>query len=280
MAAGTQHVGQHARSGLQLRIPVLLGLDDPGVQPHAGVVDEHSAIDPGQVDPAFHAVEKGVEGPDHVLPIQPQVEGEVVAGAGRYADVRNVPLGRQRSHQRLGAVPSRHSYDVCASVEDVEGQTGQVVSGPQHDGLDPPGQTLVDQVESLRLPSPRPGIHYEDGVGRAPQCPVRFASGLHGPAITPQAVAGGPGGYQDQDDGNGEGNAPVISRQDDDHHGDQSDGGCRHSQPAGQSPTRHAVPQTENCDDGRHEYDGQPPGIAPRDGESDRYHRSGQTGHR
>src|SRR4029079_13427530 len=50
LGVGAQDVGEHGRSGAQLRIPVLGRLDDPGVDAERGVVDEQRVVHHRQVD--------------------------------------------------------------------------------------------------------------------------------------------------------------------------------------------------------------------------------------
>jgi hypothetical protein len=47
--------------------------------PLSNGVDKDTPVDPGQVHPALETVEKGVEGTHHIVSIEPEVEGEMVA---------------------------------------------------------------------------------------------------------------------------------------------------------------------------------------------------------
>ena len=53
------------------------------------------------------AVDEGVEGSDDVVPVHPQIQGEVVAGARRDAGVGQSVFGGRGGDDRLGAVPAR-----------------------------------------------------------------------------------------------------------------------------------------------------------------------------
>ena len=50
--------------------------------------------------------------PDDVVSVEPEVEREVVSRPGRHADLGDVMLHRDRRHQRLRPVTSRHPDDV------------------------------------------------------------------------------------------------------------------------------------------------------------------------
>ena len=83
-------------------------------------------------------VRVGVQRAHHVGPVQPEVEGEMVAGPGRHADVGQAGPGRDRGDQRLRAVAAGHAEHVRAPADRVLGEFPQVVTWFQEDGLDPP----------------------------------------------------------------------------------------------------------------------------------------------
>ena len=96
-------------------------------------------------------VRVGIERSHHVGPVQSQIEGEVVAGAGRNAHVVQAGPGRDRGDQRLRAIPARHAQHVRAAADRVLGEFPQVVAGFQEDRLDSPLPALDDQLEPLHL---------------------------------------------------------------------------------------------------------------------------------
>ncbi len=53
--------------------------------------------------------------PDHVVAVDAEVEGEVVAGSGRDDDERETVLGGHRGDEGLGAVTTGHAEDVGAT---------------------------------------------------------------------------------------------------------------------------------------------------------------------
>ena len=161
-----EQVGQHVEHGLHLGVAVLGRLHDLRVEPHRGVVHERRVpLTVGQVDPPLDAVGVGVERTDDVVAVQPQVQREVVPGAGGDHDMRDVMLARDRGHQRLGAVAAGHADHVGAARDGVLGQREQVVARRQHDGLDP----ALDRHSSSRwnfstLPPPDRGFMISTGV--------------------------------------------------------------------------------------------------------------------
>ena len=61
------------------------------------------------------AVDEGVEGPADVVPVHPQVPGEVVAGARRDAGVGQCVFGGRGGDDRLGSVLARRRERVHAA---------------------------------------------------------------------------------------------------------------------------------------------------------------------
>ena len=155
IGVGAEEVGQELGRGLPLRIAVLLRLDDLGVHAQRDVVDEDPVTDGGEVDATLDGIGEGVQRPDHVVAVEAEVEGEVVAGAGRDADERHVGLHGDRRHEGLGPVASRHADHIGPSVDGVLGQLEQVVAGTQHDRLDAAAPGLVLEVEAARPSRPR-----------------------------------------------------------------------------------------------------------------------------
>ncbi len=91
---GADQPGQHPDRCADLVVAVLRRLDHRTVDAHRDVVDEHASIDAAQVDPTLFVVEEGIKRTDDVVNVDPDVEREVVARAGRDAHERHaVPRG-------------------------------------------------------------------------------------------------------------------------------------------------------------------------------------------
>ena len=112
---GAEDVGHGVEQGADLGVPVARALDRLGVQAERDVVDEHPAVDLGEVHPPLTAVDERVESADDVVAVHAEVEGEVVPGAGRHAGVRQPELGGDRGDDGLRAVPTRHREPVRAT---------------------------------------------------------------------------------------------------------------------------------------------------------------------
>jgi hypothetical protein len=136
-------------------------LHDLGVQAHRGVVDEHPAAGQTQVDAPLHRRPERIEGTDHVVAVQPEVHGQMVAGARGDADECHSVIGGHAGHQRLRAVSTGHADHVGTAGDGLLGQSTQVVARCQHDRLDASPLRLLDEVESLHLAAPRPRVHQQ-----------------------------------------------------------------------------------------------------------------------
>ena len=98
---------------------------------------EDPAVDGGQVDRVLDAVGKSVEGADHVVTVQAEVEREMVPRPRRHHDVGEAVAGRHRGDQRLGAVAAGHAQDVGAPGDGVLGQASRSSPGPRTIGSIP-----------------------------------------------------------------------------------------------------------------------------------------------
>jgi hypothetical protein len=67
-------------------------LDRLGVDTERHVVDEHTAVHLGEVDPPLASVNEGVERADDVFPVDPEIEREVIPSARRNAGVWQIEL--------------------------------------------------------------------------------------------------------------------------------------------------------------------------------------------
>ena len=169
----TEHVGRGVEDRAQLRVPVSLALHRLGVEPERRVVDEHPPVDLGQIDAALPTVDERIEGADDIVAVDPQVEREVVAGTGRDAGERQVVLGRDRRHERLGAVAASRGEPVGATGHGVTDQLFQVVAGLQLDRLDPTCPRLVGQVVADGLAAPDFGFQTTIASSRRAAAPER-----------------------------------------------------------------------------------------------------------
>ena len=170
LALGTERVGQGVEDRPQLRVAIALPLDRLRVEPERDVVDEHAAVDLGEVDPALAPVDERVERADDVVAIHAEVEREVVAGPGRDARVRKIELGRDRGDDRLRAVAAGHRQPVGAARHGIADELLEVGPPRQLDRLDPPRPRLVGELELLGLPSP--GLRVEEERPGAPAAGV------------------------------------------------------------------------------------------------------------
>ena len=132
---GPEELGQHVLHGLELGVAVGVRLNDLGVDPERDVVDEDPVVHEREIDAALDRVRERVECADDVVPVESEVEREVVARPGGHADVRQPVLHRDLRHERLRAVPAGHPDHVrraCGLV----GQRPQVVTGLEQHRLD------------------------------------------------------------------------------------------------------------------------------------------------
>ena len=106
LAVRAEGVGHRVQDRPDLRVAVLVALHRLGVEPQRDVVDEDSAVDLGQVHAALAALGKRVERADDVVAVDPEIESEVVAGAGGNAGVGQVQLGGDA--MRLSPETRRH----------------------------------------------------------------------------------------------------------------------------------------------------------------------------
>jgi hypothetical protein len=204
--------GEHGCSRLELGVPVVVRLDDLGVEPERRVVHEHPAVDLGEVDAPFDAVGERVQRAHHVVPVQAEVQREVVPGAGGDHHVRDLVLGGDGRDERLRAVPAGHADHVRPAGDRVLGELQQVVALPQHDRLDPPGLALIHQPEPLRLSPAGLEVHDQDGMpgpGRRVEVHARVLGRPDGTQRHPGAAHGDQPQKHDHPDDE----QPVVGRQ-------------------------------------------------------------------
>ena len=152
-ATGAEGVGHGVEQSPDLRRAVAGALDGFGVHAERHVVDEHPPVDLGEVHQALAAVDEGVQSTDHVVTVDPEVEREVVAGAGRHAGVGQREFGGDRGDDRLRAVPTGHRESVGAARDRAADQGLEIVPALQLDRLDPAVARFLGDCEAFCLPA-------------------------------------------------------------------------------------------------------------------------------
>ena len=130
----------------------------PRRTPERHVVDEHPAVDLGEVHPPLPAVDERVERTDDVVAVDAEIEREVVARARRDAGVRQSELGGDGSHDRLRAVSPGHGQRVRTAFDGVADERLEVVAPLQLDRLDPPARASSARAKRSALPPPDFGL--------------------------------------------------------------------------------------------------------------------------
>jgi hypothetical protein len=173
-AMAGQQLRQDLQRGTPLVVPVGRAAHHLRVGTERGVVDERPVTDDAQVDPLFHAVGERIQAGRRVLPVQPQVQREVVAGAGADHQERKSMLGGDPGHQRLGPVPARHAEQVRAAGHRLPGQRRHVyrARAVQQRHLRAQRFGLVLQPEPGDLPAPRPRVHDQERALRRRNLPA------------------------------------------------------------------------------------------------------------
>jgi hypothetical protein len=153
----------HLQTGVDLRVAVLVRLDDRGIDPQRHVVDEEAVVDRSEVDPSLHRVAIGIHRGPGVVAVEAEIEGEVVAGARRDAHEREAVLDSNRGHQRLRAVATGHAEAIGSAGDGIASELLEVEPPGQHHRLDAKLGREVEETEPLDLASPRPGITQQHG---------------------------------------------------------------------------------------------------------------------
>jgi hypothetical protein len=100
-----------------------------GVEAERHVVDEHAAVDLGEVDATLATFDERIEGADNIVAVDAEIEREMVARPRRDAGVRNPGACGGGRHQRLRTVAAGHRERVGAARERRLDQLGEVLSG-------------------------------------------------------------------------------------------------------------------------------------------------------
>jgi len=100
-SARTEQLGRLLDHRSQFGVPIFLGLHDCSIQSHGRIVDEDAVVDASEVDAALLSIEECIERTDEVIPVEADVEGEVIPRAGRYTHEREIVRGCNRRHHSL-----------------------------------------------------------------------------------------------------------------------------------------------------------------------------------
>jgi hypothetical protein len=131
------------------------------------VVDEGAAVDRGEIDDAFgRSRRQRVERTEDVLAIDPQIQREVVAGAGRDTRVGQPVLGGDRGDEGLRPVAAGHRQAVGAALHGRPDQLLEILARLEDGGLEPPFARLVGEAGAGGAPVPRTRIDEDDRPGR------------------------------------------------------------------------------------------------------------------
>ena len=129
------------------------------VEAERNIVDEYLAVDLPQVDRRFPAPTEGVEGGHWGVAVDPRSRAKWL----------RVPAGTQTKGNPWAAAtwattawepsPPAIPSESRASVDRGLGELAQVVTGAEHDGLDPSATGFLDQIEPAHLSASRRGVH-------------------------------------------------------------------------------------------------------------------------
>ena len=195
-----------------------------------------------------------VEGTDHVVAIQAEVQREVVARAGRDHHHRHAVFGGDGGDEGLRSVASGHANGVRSIGDRLASEGPQVVARLENDGPDSTLTARVDQIEPLRLPAAGLQVHDEhSALGRRHRL-ARGRPGLERPDGEAERVAG----QHDREDEHGypqdgRDHLAYIIEQRADHDAQECDGGDDHSD---RSPPAIAADRHPRRADGDHEERG------------------------
>ena len=154
--AGAEHRRHRLGDRSELRVAVPLALDRFGIGTERHVVDEHAAVDLGQVHHPLAPVRERVERSHDVVAIDTEIEREMVTRPCRHAHVRESPLRGDRGDDRLRAVAARHAYCIRAVGDRVMHECREVIAEVQLDRLYAARARLACDLEV--------GVHGVSGV--------------------------------------------------------------------------------------------------------------------
>ena len=146
-----QQVRQHGQRGAGFLVAVGGALHDLGVSAEGRVIDERTVADQAKVDPQLDAVGQGIQAGGGVVPVQSEIEGEVVAGACGDDHHRDLVSGGDARHKGLGSVATGHPEQVGSAIDGVPGERGHV----DDPGTLQQGYLGAERGGLIREPEPR-----------------------------------------------------------------------------------------------------------------------------
>jgi hypothetical protein len=244
VAPGSHDLGQGPEQHPDLGRPVAGVLHRRRVDAERHVVDEDPTVHLAEVHHSFAAVDEGVQGADDVVPIDAEVEGEVVARARRDAGERQPRLGGDSCHHRLRAVASGHGHGVGTVGDGGADQRPEVRTGLQLDRLDAAGPGFHRQAVPRRLPVTGPRIDEQHGALR----PLRRRQFDTGVERDPGSHVPDQGAEREQQQ---DAQESLVGQQE--HPTDQGGDGDGKRRGAGPPPAEHALPGTGGCQQAAYE---------------------------
>ncbi len=106
VSAGAEHRRHRLGDRSELGVAVPLALDGFGVDTERCVVDEHAAVDLGEVHHPLAPIGERVERSHDVVAVDAEIEREMVTRPGGHAHVRKSPFGGARSSPRCNSTGS------------------------------------------------------------------------------------------------------------------------------------------------------------------------------
>ena len=196
----------------------------------------------------------GVEGGGGVVAVEPDVEGEVVAGAGGHAHEGQVVGQGHRRHHPERAVAAGHAQGVGAVGDRRLGQGRQVVVGTQHHRLHAQRLAPLGQAGPLGRTTAAVRVDQEDRSLHRPPGPID-----HDVALDRRGLEAQPGGQAGQGEGQ------------------RAQGQAAHPAVAPRHPVGHAGhEQADDADQGEGGH--VPPPIAGGEGDDEGHHAADQGG--
>ena len=262
LAVGTKHPRQGRQGCVDLRIAIVGGAHDRGVQPERHVVHEHVTVQVGEIESAFHGVAVGVQCAHHVVAVQPEIECEVVAGPGRDDHHRQPGLRRDRCDHRLRAVPARHAEHIDAARGRIADPLEPVLARLEDHRLDPAPAAFVHEVEVLRLAAARLQVHEQHAADRGAHRRAGYIGRLERARRGSERVLRQSDGDEEQASSNRERHSERTLCAE--HHNDDPDpGGDRDGAPEHPSGGDPREGDPESCDEEHEEYqmDQHAPGL-------------------
>jgi hypothetical protein len=153
-----QHVGQHGLGGLRLGFAVPLLVHDRGIDAEGDIVDKQAVPHGGVVDASFNAVAKGMEAETRILPVDPEVQSEMVSRPRRDAHEGKIVLDGDGGDEGLGTVAAGHAQTVGAVSDGVPGQLLKVEAMVEQDHLYSETLGQFDKAEPRHLSPAGPRI--------------------------------------------------------------------------------------------------------------------------